>query len=150
MLRKTLVIGLVGLVALTAACGDTVEESAATGGLGGAAVGAVVGGPVGAAVGLGVGAAGGTGVEYAQEHPEALPAAQGQQAQAPGEDVRQAQMALRQRGLYEGPIDGIAGPRTREGVARFQQHEGLPQTSELDPRTRDLLSAQTAEVPQRR
>jgi hypothetical protein len=50
------------LLALTfgvAACGSTVEERAATGGLGGAAAGAAVGGPVGAAVGGAAGAAGG-------------------------------------------------------------------------------------------
>jgi hypothetical protein len=42
------------------ACGDTVEERAASGGLGGAAAGAVVGGPVGAVVGGAAGATGGT------------------------------------------------------------------------------------------
>ncbi len=44
-------------IALLAACGDSIEERAATGGLGGAAVGTVIGGPVaGAAVGATVGA----------------------------------------------------------------------------------------------
>jgi hypothetical protein len=50
------------LLALTfgvAACGATVEERAATGGLGGAAAGAAVGGPVGAAVGGAAGAGAG-------------------------------------------------------------------------------------------
>jgi hypothetical protein len=41
---------------LLAACGETTEERAATGGLGGAAAGAVVGGPVGAVVGGAAGA----------------------------------------------------------------------------------------------
>jgi hypothetical protein len=45
------------------ACGDTVEERAASGGLGGAAAGAVVGGPVGAIVGGAAGATGGTVLE---------------------------------------------------------------------------------------
>ena len=47
---------LVGSGLMLGACGDTVEERAATGGLGGAAGGAVVGGPAGAAVGGAAGA----------------------------------------------------------------------------------------------
>jgi lysozyme family protein len=35
------------------------------------------------------------------------------------------QVALRAYGLYGGPIDGIAGPRTRRGVERFQRRAGL-------------------------
>jgi len=46
------------LLALSA-CGDTMEQRAATGGLGGVAAGAVVGGPVGALVGGAAGATGG-------------------------------------------------------------------------------------------
>lgn len=56
---KTNRLGVVGaMAALLAlgACGDTVEERAATGGLGGAAAGAVVGGPAGAVVGGAAGA----------------------------------------------------------------------------------------------
>ncbi|MCE3250774.1 MAG: hypothetical protein K0R41_4599 [Geminicoccaceae bacterium] len=48
----------VALLVLTA-CGQSMEERAATGGLGGAAAGAVVGGPVGAVVGGAAGATGG-------------------------------------------------------------------------------------------
>jgi hypothetical protein len=44
---------------LLAACGETTEQRAATGGLGGAAAGAVVGGPVGAVIGGAAGATGG-------------------------------------------------------------------------------------------
>ena len=46
------------LLALSA-CGDTMEERAATGGLGGVAAGAAVGGPLGALVGGAAGATGG-------------------------------------------------------------------------------------------
>jgi hypothetical protein len=57
-------VGALGAVAVTllfvAGCGETTEERAATGGLGGAAAGAVVGGPVGAVVGGAAGATGGT------------------------------------------------------------------------------------------
>lgn len=53
----TLSVVAVGL--LTAACGNTDNERAVTGGLGGAAVGALIGGPVGALVGGGLGATSG-------------------------------------------------------------------------------------------
>lgn len=52
MTRKTLAALVIGAAAL-AACGQTVEQKAATG----AVAGAVVGGPVGAAVGGAAGAA---------------------------------------------------------------------------------------------
>jgi len=56
-------VGVLGAAALAllwvAGCGETTEERAATGGLGGAPAGAVVGGPVGAAVGGAAGATGG-------------------------------------------------------------------------------------------
>ena len=49
--------GLFGAMLLLAACGDTVGERAATGGVGGAVVGTAVGGPiVGTAAGATVGA----------------------------------------------------------------------------------------------
>ena len=53
------VFGVVALGLLTAACGNTTTQRAATGGLTGLVVGAIIGGPVGAAVGAGAGAAGG-------------------------------------------------------------------------------------------
>jgi osmotically inducible lipoprotein OsmB len=50
----------IGVFLLLTACGDTVEQRAATGALGGAAVGTVLGGPiVGTAAGATVGAASG-------------------------------------------------------------------------------------------
>jgi hypothetical protein len=60
-------IGVLGAAAwallFVAGCGETTEERAASGGLGGAAAGAVVGGPVGAVVGGAAGATGGTVLE---------------------------------------------------------------------------------------
>ena len=55
-------VAALGLL-LLGGCGDTTEQRAASGGLGGAAAGAVVGGPVGAVVGGAAGAAGGTAME---------------------------------------------------------------------------------------
>jgi hypothetical protein len=50
-------------VLFLAACGETTEQRAATGGLGGAAAGMVIGGPVGAVIGGAAGATGGAGRE---------------------------------------------------------------------------------------
>ncbi|HET6468052.1 MAG TPA: YMGG-like glycine zipper-containing protein [Geminicoccaceae bacterium] len=56
--KKLTVFGAcVGALLLLGACGESVQQRAATGGLGGAAAGAMVGGPVGAVVGGGAGAA---------------------------------------------------------------------------------------------
>ena len=46
-----------------------------------------------------------------------------------------AQQALRQQGLYKGPVDGKFGPETRSAVTRFQKQNGLQQTAQLDPQT---------------
>ncbi|HLO74826.1 MAG TPA: hypothetical protein VK196_00040, partial [Magnetospirillum sp.] len=87
---------LAGVLAL-GACGSNVEQSAATGGLGGAAIGAVAGGPIGAAIGLGAGAAAGTGVEVGQERglipPEPGDRPATASTAAANDDVRRAQMA---------------------------------------------------------
>jgi hypothetical protein len=58
--ERSLVGAAAGVLLLLGACGETTEQRAATGGLGGAAAGAVVGGPVGAVVGGAVGAGAGT------------------------------------------------------------------------------------------
>lgn len=55
---RSLTVLLFASCLLATACGDTVEQRAATGALGGAAVGTVLGGPiVGTAAGATVGAA---------------------------------------------------------------------------------------------
>ena len=60
MRRSTMGMGVAAMALLAlAACGDTMEQRAASGGLGGVAAGAVVGGPVGALAGGAVGATGG-------------------------------------------------------------------------------------------
>jgi len=46
------------------------------------------------------------------------------------------QIALSARGLYGGPLDGLAGPATLEALRTFQKRAGLPQTAKLDRRTR--------------
>jgi peptidoglycan hydrolase-like protein with peptidoglycan-binding domain len=54
--------------------------------------------------------------------------------------VRQAQSELQREGLYDGKVDGIAGPETRQGISAFQRREGLPQTDRLDQTTVDRMN----------
>jgi hypothetical protein len=49
------------------------------------------------------------------------------------------QVALRAWGLYTGPIDGIAGPRTKRGVERFQQRARLHVDGKAGRATRRAL-----------
>ncbi|MBI2874804.1 MAG: peptidoglycan-binding protein [Firmicutes bacterium] len=43
-----------------------------------------------------------------------------------GQDVSAVQNALGDRGIDPGPVDGIYGPKTANGVRAYQQREGLP------------------------
>ncbi len=49
------------------------------------------------------------------------------------------QVALKSRGFYAGPIDGIAGPMTASGVRRFQRHVGIVVDGVAGPITRGKL-----------
>lgn len=155
-MRRLVIVPAFGLAAVLAACGQTTEQKAATGGLGGMAAGAAVGGPVGAAVGAGVGAAGGAYGEQAVEEAREATQSQTQMEQSAAaqparmsrEEIRQAQRVLQERGYYRGQIDGIVGPRTREAVAQYQRRQGLPQTAQLDGRTVDSLMQEQAGLPE--
>lgn len=61
------VLAVLGLGLLTTACGNTMEEKASTGAMGGVAAGAVVGGPIGAVVGGVAGAGAGAATEKVEE-----------------------------------------------------------------------------------
>jgi LysM repeat protein len=52
------------------------------------------------------------------------------------------QIALRERGLYRGAIDGIQGRRTRKAVRAFQHRKGLVVDGLAGPRTRAALGRQ--------
>ena len=58
-------------------------------------------------------------------------------------DVRSAQMALKDRGIDPGPIDGVMGPRTGAAIKEFQQRENLTVNGQLDAETRARLLAST-------
>ncbi|MGZ4786924.1 MAG: peptidoglycan-binding domain-containing protein [Terriglobales bacterium] len=49
--------------------------------------------------------------------------------------VKSAQTELQSRGYNPGPVDGVAGPKTRAAVAKFQADQGLKQTGHLDTDT---------------
>ncbi len=53
--------------------------------------------------------------------------------------VSGVQKRLNNLGWECGPEDGVLGPKTREAIARFQQHAGLTVTGELDERMRQKL-----------
>ncbi len=53
--------------------------------------------------------------------------------------IRQAQQTLKTAGLYQGPIDGITGPQTKQAITAFQQGHSLPATGVLDQQTAALL-----------
>jgi len=55
------------------------------------------------------------------------------------DDIKTAQLSLRDKGLYHGRIDGLLGPRTRESIRRYQGSEGLPVTGRLDAETAGKL-----------
>jgi hypothetical protein len=53
--------------------------------------------------------------------------------------VREAQQSLRAQGLYNGPIDGILGPKTKSALSQYQQRNSLEQTARLDQDTLNRL-----------
>lgn len=119
---------------LLAACGSTVEQRAASGGLGGAAIGALAGGPAGAAIGgaagAGVGAALPEGADIL-----AMNLLHGESRTVAGtsrDRIKQVQRNLQAQGLYHGPIDGIRGPKTKQALAAYQRNHGLRPTAQPD------------------
>jgi peptidoglycan hydrolase-like protein with peptidoglycan-binding domain len=58
---------------------------------------------------------------------------------ASSDNVRQAQEALQDQGLYKGQVDGKMGPQTKHAIAQFQKQKGLKQTAQLDQPTMNDL-----------
>ena len=65
--------------------------------------------------------------------PQAGPAATLTRQQAAAR-MQALQRALGELGFYDGPIDGIDGPRTRMAVAAYQRAHGLESTGRADER----------------
>jgi hypothetical protein len=53
----------------------------------------------------------------------------------PDQVIVDVQEQLQRNGYYDGPIDGILGPMTREAIAAFQADNGLAVTSVIDEPT---------------
>jgi N-acetylmuramoyl-L-alanine amidase len=66
-------------------------------------------------------------------------AAQANAVVAKTPSVAALQVALRARGAYPGPIDGIAGPLTRSGVLVLQRRAGIEPDGVVDQETRKAL-----------
>ena len=52
-----------------------------------------------------------------------------------GTASKKVQVELSRYNLYRGRIDGLLGPKTKEGIIRYQMAIGLPATGELDQTT---------------
>ena len=63
-------------------------------------------------------------------------------ASAASTRVAALQVALRAHAVYDGAVDGLAGPGTAAGVRRLQRRAGLVPDGIVGPRTRRALGAQ--------
>jgi peptidoglycan hydrolase-like protein with peptidoglycan-binding domain len=59
------------------------------------------------------------------------------------DDIRWAQVELHTIGLYNGSLDGVAGPETKRALLEFQENSGLERTATLDQPTADALVGHT-------
>ncbi len=57
----------------------------------------------------------------------------------PDQVIANVQAALQQQGYYQGEVDGLLGPITREAVANYQRDHGLYTTSTIDRPTLESL-----------
>jgi peptidoglycan hydrolase-like protein with peptidoglycan-binding domain len=53
--------------------------------------------------------------------------------------VMKTQEALKEKGYYDGPVDGLIGPKTRAGLRRYQQEQGLNADGRLTRETAEGL-----------
>jgi peptidoglycan hydrolase-like protein with peptidoglycan-binding domain len=72
--------------------------------------------------------------------PKARPQFQPQAANA-STLVRDTQEGLRAKGLYDGTVDGLYGPKTREAIMRYQRENGMQPTGEVSLALSGLLLA---------
>lgn len=63
-----------------------------------------------------------------------------------GEDARKLQEGLKEQGFYEGKIDGIIGPITKEALMKFQESKGFAATGNLDSQTASALGLEESDV----
>ena len=93
---------------------------------------------------------------YVADADEAVPSAERVMPPMPGmsphwinttnlskDDVRWAQVELRNLGLYNDSLDGVIGPEMKRALAEYQKANGLKQTATLDQQTADALIGDT-------
>ncbi len=54
--------------------------------------------------------------------------------------MRKIQTLLAEQGYDPGPVDGYAGPKTREAVKQYQRERGAPETGQIDTSLVALLT----------
>jgi Putative peptidoglycan binding domain len=63
----------------------------------------------------------------------------GHRAEPPDRVIADVQAALQQMGYYQGEVDGLLGPLTRQALADYQADQGLVATAVIDEPTLDSL-----------
>jgi Putative peptidoglycan binding domain len=63
----------------------------------------------------------------------------GHSAEPPDRVIADVQGVLQQMGYYQGEVDGLLGPQTREALAAYQRDNGLYATAVIDEPTLDSL-----------
>ena len=96
---------------------------------------------------------GGAALDYVADADDAVPSAEGNMPSTSPhwinttnlskDDVRWAQVELRNLSLYNDSLDGVIGPETKRALAEFQKANGLKQTATLDQQTADALIGNT-------
>ncbi len=64
--------------------------------------------------------------------PQVRDTAGGEDSSADLETLQHAQRTLKERGYYQGAVDGIMGARTRAAIAAFQRDANMEPTGRLD------------------
>lgn len=60
-------------------------------------------------------------------------------------EVRSVQQNLKDNGYYNGNVDGLMGPQTRDAIRKYQKAESLPVTGRLDSPTAAKLGVKETE-----
>ena len=63
----------------------------------------------------------------------------GQRAEPPDRVIADVQAELQQMGYYQGEVDGLLGPLTRQALTAYQADQGLTTTAAIDQPTLDSL-----------
>lgn len=84
-----------------------------------------------------------------QQTPHASEPQQTPQAPDPYAELnKRVQQALKDRALYDGPVNGDFGWNTQTALAQFQLSESLPASGMLDEQTMRALGIEPAPAPQ--